>query len=128
MGAQGRIRWGTPLGHGRRPLHPALARYGSGGMAMRSGPANAPFVPPTSGMNRSFLPSIELRMRGDIFHLLAVHTISRPPRMKLRYSSPVRIIPSPPVFGFEHLCPSALLAVHRFVDPQFVGKKVFQQP
>jgi hypothetical protein len=43
-------------------------------------------------------------------------------------SSPVPIIPSPPVVGFEHLCPWELLAVRRFVDPQFAGKKVFQQP
>jgi hypothetical protein len=39
MGVQGRISWCGSLG-----LHLTLARYRPGGVAMRNGPANAPFV------------------------------------------------------------------------------------
>jgi eukaryotic-like serine/threonine-protein kinase len=43
MAAQGRIGC-MSRGHGLRPLHPALARYGSRGAAMLSGPADPPFA------------------------------------------------------------------------------------
>lgn len=39
MSVQGRISWSNLQGH-----HPALALYVPGGVAMRNGPANAPFV------------------------------------------------------------------------------------
>ncbi len=44
MGAQGRMERCRSLGHGPRPLHPAFTRFRPGWMAMRSGPANPPFV------------------------------------------------------------------------------------
>jgi hypothetical protein len=44
MGAQGRNERCRSAGRRLRPLHPALARYRPGGMAMRSGPAKPPLV------------------------------------------------------------------------------------
>jgi hypothetical protein len=70
MGAQGRIEGCRSLGHGLRPLHPALARYRPGGMAMRSGPANPPFVSINFGAAGIAYAIYRLaRSRGDMLAL-----------------------------------------------------------
>ena len=76
MGAQSRIEGCRSLGHGRHPLHPAFTRYRPGGMAMRSGPANPPFVSINYGaagiayaLYRLARARGEVRTRGDLLAL-----------------------------------------------------------
>jgi hypothetical protein len=70
MAAQGRIaRYGSG-GRGLHPRDPALARYRAGGLAMRTGPADSPFVSINFGAAGIAYAICRLgRARGDLLAL-----------------------------------------------------------